>query len=55
MRVKISVNGRNYQGKGISTDIIEAAAHAYLKALNKADQDRNLGIESSVSRMNPQL
>ncbi len=55
VRVKISVNGRNYQGKGISTDIIEAAAHAYLKALNKADQDRNLGIDGSVSRMNPQL
>ena len=26
----------------IRIDIIEAAAHAYLKALNKADQERNL-------------
>jgi 2-isopropylmalate synthase len=42
VRVKINVNGRQYHGKSISTDIIEAAAHAYLKALNKADQERNL-------------
>ena len=40
VRVTINVGGRHYQGKGISTDIIEAAAQAYLKALNKADRDR---------------
>lgn len=40
VRVTIDVAGRHYQGKAISTDIIEAAAHAYLKALNKADQER---------------
>ena len=42
VRVTINLNGRHYQGKGVSTDIIEAAAAAYLKALNKADQDRRL-------------
>ena len=40
VRVTIHSNGRHYQGKGVSTDIIEASAHAYLKALNKADLDR---------------
>jgi 2-isopropylmalate synthase len=40
VRVTINVSGRQYHGKAISTDIIEAAAQAYLKALNKADRDR---------------
>ncbi len=34
--VEIESGGRAYFGKGFSTDIIEASAHAYLKALNKA-------------------
>ncbi len=42
VRVTINVSGRQYQGKAVSTDIIEAAAHAYLKALNKADSERRL-------------
>lgn len=53
VRVKISVAGRHYQGKGVSTDIIEAAAQAYLKALNKADLDRrSLSGNASVSSTN---
>lgn len=43
VRVTINVMGRHYLGKGVSTDIIEAAAQAYLQALNKADADRNSG------------
>ena len=39
VRVELSVNGRNYSGKGVSTDVIEASARAYLKALNKAADD----------------
>ena len=35
--VEISVNGRMYHGVGISVDIIEGAARAYVKALNKAE------------------
>ncbi len=34
--VEIESGGRTYFGKGFSTDIIEASAPAYLKALNKA-------------------
>ena len=49
VRVAINVNGRHYHGKGVSTDIIEAAAIAYLKALNKADQDRRAGIPTSTA------
>lgn len=40
VRVTINVMGRHYLGKGVSTDIIEAAARSYLQALNKADADR---------------
>ena len=49
VRVAINVNGRHYYGKGVSTDIIEAAAIAYLKALNKADQDRRAGMAASTA------
>jgi 2-isopropylmalate synthase len=34
--VEINYHGRRYHGKAVSTDIIEASALAYLKALNKA-------------------
>jgi len=38
--VEITVNGRTLHGNGVSTDIIEASARAYLKALNKSTADR---------------
>ncbi len=52
VRVTIDVAGRRYQGKGISTDIIEASAHAYLKALNKADHQRQNAVDAA--RLSPQ-
>ena len=33
--VKVEKNGRSYVGRGISTDIIEASAKAYINAINK--------------------
>ncbi len=33
--VEVEHNDRTYHGKGVSTDIIEASALAYLNALNK--------------------
>jgi 2-isopropylmalate synthase len=33
--VKITDNGKNYTGRGISTDIIEASAKAYVDAINR--------------------
>ena len=39
--VAVTVAGRRHYGKGVSTDIIEASARAYLKALNKAIADES--------------
>lgn len=49
--VAIHAHGRPYTGKGVSTDIIGAAAHAYLQALNKADADRLTGASKRISPM----
>jgi 2-isopropylmalate synthase len=38
--IEIRVNEKTYHGKGISTDIIQASAEAYLKALNRAMSDK---------------
>jgi len=55
VRVTINVTGRHYHGKGVSTDIIEAAAHAYLQALNKADHDRRsqIPVQAETQPANP--
>ncbi|MGH2703646.1 MAG: 2-isopropylmalate synthase [Actinomycetota bacterium] len=34
--VQVEVNGQRYTGRGISTDVVEASARAYLNAVNKA-------------------
>jgi len=41
--VKITDNGRIYIGRGISTDIIEASAKAYIDAINRMVSVRNKG------------
>ena len=33
--VEAELNGRTYRGRGVSTDIIEASAHAFLEVINK--------------------
>ncbi len=38
--VRLHAGGRDRHGRGVSTDIIEAGARAYLQALNRADADR---------------
>jgi 2-isopropylmalate synthase len=43
--VEIDAVGRTYHGKGLSTDIIEASALAYLQALNKALATNGRGRE----------
>ncbi len=42
VKVTIVSGGRTLHGRGVSTDIIEAAALAYLQALNRADASREL-------------
>ena len=54
VRVTINVMGRHYLGKGVSTDIIEAAARSYLQALNKADADRQSGGGANAAETPPQ-
>ncbi|REJ75824.1 MAG: 2-isopropylmalate synthase [Planctomycetota bacterium] len=43
--VEIEHGGRTYHGKGVSTDVIEASARAYLQALNKATAANGAGRE----------
>ncbi|NNJ25870.1 2-isopropylmalate synthase [Alienimonas chondri] len=38
--VRLYAGGRDRHGRGVSTDIIEAGARAFLQALNRADADR---------------
>ncbi|MCA8986433.1 MAG: 2-isopropylmalate synthase [Planctomycetaceae bacterium] len=40
VNVTVKVDDRTYHGQGVSTDVIEAAAIAYLQALNKAIAER---------------
>jgi 2-isopropylmalate synthase len=51
VRVTINVLGRHFLGKGVSTDIIEAAANAYMQALNKADADRRTGSAAASDKV----
>ncbi|MFK7820629.1 MAG: 2-isopropylmalate synthase [Planctomycetaceae bacterium] len=43
VQIKLTVNGRGYYGKSISTDTIEASVRAWLKALNRADAELRSG------------
>ncbi|MEX0716558.1 MAG: alpha-isopropylmalate synthase regulatory domain-containing protein, partial [Planctomycetaceae bacterium] len=47
--VEISVNGRNFHGKGFSVDIVEGSARAYLNALNKAEVNRKPQEQAAVA------
>jgi len=48
--VRISENGRAYIGRGISTDIIEASAKAYVDAINRmvSAKDKGQPLEVKV-------
>ncbi|GAI15781.1 unnamed protein product, partial [marine sediment metagenome] len=46
--VKITENGRTYMGRGISTDIIEASAKAYIDAINRMVSTRDKGQQPEV-------
>ncbi|MCI0432698.1 MAG: 2-isopropylmalate synthase [Gemmatimonadetes bacterium] len=38
----VTIEGRSFRGRGASTDVVDAAARAYLHALNKAEHARSL-------------
>jgi 2-isopropylmalate synthase len=46
--VRISEDGRSFIGRGISTDIIEASAKAYVDAINRMVAAKGKGTESKV-------
>jgi 2-isopropylmalate synthase len=46
--VKIIDNGKNYTGRGISTDIIEASAKAYVDAINRMVSATNITGEPEL-------
>jgi 2-isopropylmalate synthase len=41
--VQVEVDGRRFTGRGVSTDVVEASARAYLHALNKSVRLQNRG------------
>ncbi len=43
VQIKLTVGGRGYYGKSVSTDTIEASVRAWLKALNRADSELRSG------------
>lgn len=48
--VRIKVNNKYFNGRGVSTDIIEASAKAYLSALENKKKEKNyLSIKESVN------
>jgi len=46
--VKISQNGRIYIGRGVSTDIIEASAKAYIDAINRMVASQDSGQQPEI-------
>ncbi|MHC4124505.1 MAG: 2-isopropylmalate synthase [Planctomycetota bacterium] len=46
--VKITENGRIFIGRGVSTDIIEASAKAYIDAINRMVSAQNKGKEPEI-------
>ena len=46
--VKITDDGRTYIGRGVSTDIIEASAKAYIDAINRMVSTQDKGTEPEV-------
>ena len=46
--IRIRKNGKSYTGRGVSTDIIEASAKAYLHAINLLEIEKNLEKEKKV-------
>jgi 2-isopropylmalate synthase len=43
--VRIALEGRRYNGRGLSTDIVAASVKAYLAAINAAFSDQ--GVEAA--------
>jgi 2-isopropylmalate synthase len=44
VNVIIQVGSLTYSGRGVSTDVVEGSARAFVAGLNKALADRNGGV-----------
>ena len=40
-KISVKINNKIYHGKGVSTDIFESAAKAFLDAVNRSQQEEN--------------
>ena len=47
--VTVEYNGHSYRGHGVSTDIVEAGALAYLEVLNRVVRRRDAGTDDSAT------
>jgi 2-isopropylmalate synthase len=52
--VEAEQNGRTYRGRGVSTDIIEASAHAFLEVINKIAMKKPPLPRGNPAHLNPQ-
>lgn len=55
--IKVRDNGHSYTGRGLSTDVIEASARAYMHAVNKVARERMHGAGAGgrdEGKINPQ-
>lgn len=46
--VTVEYNGHSYRGNGVSTDIVEAGALAYLEVINRVARRREAGTDATV-------
>ncbi len=51
--VEAEYHGKNFRGRGVSTDIIEASALAFLQVVNRIALRREAGLDHEPARQNP--
>jgi 2-isopropylmalate synthase len=49
--IRIRESGKSFTGRGVSTDIIEASAKAYLHAINLLEKEKGMETENIVSEL----
>jgi 2-isopropylmalate synthase len=52
-QVEAEHNGKSFRGRGVSTDIIEASALAFLQVINRIALRREAGLDEEPARQDP--
>jgi 2-isopropylmalate synthase len=52
-QVEAEYNGKTFRGRGVSTDIIEGSALAFLQVINRIALRREAGLDEEPARQNP--